>query len=185
VEQSHCDSATILPVLASLMDDGPVPPIIFVGHSRPRVVCSRQSEAWTVMVKEEPRINVLPRRWLDLRGIKVRETWRAALRAVIGTIVFRPGISQVSDWHDNCILGGELMGWDIQAEIVWKLRSVYDGAEVVDVLRQLYEEGFVRRKSKESRRMWMYELGLVPVMEKEDREVYWFLGDRRWYQVNG
>jgi oxalate---CoA ligase len=76
--------------------DSPIPPITFVGHSRPRVVCSHQSEAWTVTVNEEPRINVLPRRWLDLRGIKVRETWRAALRAVIGTMVFRPGIPQVS-----------------------------------------------------------------------------------------
>lgn len=76
--------------------DSPVSLIILVGHSGLHVVRSRYSEAWMVTVNEEPRINVLPRRWLDIRGIKVQETWRAALRAVLGTIVFRPGISQVS-----------------------------------------------------------------------------------------
>jgi oxalate---CoA ligase len=77
--------------------DSPVSLITLVGHSGLRVVCSRHSEAWVVTVNEEPRINILPRRWLDIRGIKVQETWRAALRAVLGTIVFRPGISQVRD----------------------------------------------------------------------------------------
>jgi oxalate---CoA ligase len=74
------------------------------------------------------------------------------------------------------------MGWDMQAEIVWRLRSVYDSAEVIDVLRELHEEGFVKRRVKENRRI--DELGLVSVMERDDKEVYWFLGERRWYQVN-
>ena len=76
------------------MDD-PTPLVVLVGHSRPLVVGARQSAAWTVTVSEEPRMNVLPRRWLDVRGAKVRETWRAAMRAVIGILVFRPGVSQV------------------------------------------------------------------------------------------
>lgn len=90
-------SETVLSVIASLMDN-PIPLIVLVGHSRPLVVSARWSDTWTVTISEVPRINVLPRRWLDLRGAKVQETWRAALRAVIGTIVFRPGISQVSDY---------------------------------------------------------------------------------------
>lgn len=69
----------------------------------------------------------------------------------------------------------------MQAEILWRLRSVYDCAEVIDVLRQLCEEGFVRRKVRESR--GICELGLVPVIENEDKEVFWFLADRRWYQL--
>jgi hypothetical protein len=85
-----------LSALASLMDST-VPLVGFVGHSRPLVVSARHSAPWTVTISEEPRINVLPRRWLDVRGAKIREVWRAALRAVIGTVVFRPGISQVSD----------------------------------------------------------------------------------------
>jgi len=89
------ETETVLSVLTSLMDN-PIPLIVLVGHSRPLIVSARQSDAWTVAVREEPRTNVLPRRWLDVRGVKMREMWRAALRAVIGTIVFRPGISQVS-----------------------------------------------------------------------------------------
>ena len=85
---------TVLSALASLMDN-PIPLVVLVGHSRPLIVGARQLVAWTVTVSEEPRINVLPRRWLDVRGVKVRETWRAAMRAIIGILVFRPGISQV------------------------------------------------------------------------------------------
>jgi transcription factor C subunit 3 len=88
---------TALAALASLMDN-PIPLVVLVGHTRPLVVSARQSVGWTVTVSEEPRINVLPRRWLDLRGVKMREMWRAATRAVIGVLVFRPGISQVRDW---------------------------------------------------------------------------------------
>ncbi len=90
---------TTLSALASLMDS-PIPLVVLVGHSRTLVVSARQSVAWTVTVSEEPRVNVLPRRWLDVSGVKVRETWRAAIRAVIGVLVFRPGISQVRDWQD-------------------------------------------------------------------------------------
>ena len=89
------DSAeTALSALGSLTDN-PIPLVVLVGHYRPLVVSARHSVAWTVTVSEEPRINVLPRRWLDVRGAKVRETWRAAMRAVLGILVFRPGISQV------------------------------------------------------------------------------------------
>ena len=93
MEQDDLDC--VVSVLESLMDNT-IPLIVRVGHVRSRIVCSSQSAPWTVMVNEEPRINELPRRWLNLSGEKVREMWRAALRAVIGTIVFRPGISQVS-----------------------------------------------------------------------------------------
>jgi hypothetical protein len=91
------DLECVVSVLESLMDNT-IPLIVRVGHVQPRIVCSSQSAPWTVMVNnsEEPRINVLPRRWLNSTGEKVREMWRAALRAVIGTVVFRPGISQVS-----------------------------------------------------------------------------------------
>ncbi|KAF8506874.1 hypothetical protein F5888DRAFT_45373 [Russula emetica] len=154
------NAETALAALASLMDN-PIPLVVPVGHSQPLVVDARQAVAWTVTVSEEPRINVFPRRWLDVKGGKVRETWRAAMRAVTGILVFRPGISQ--------------------AELVWRLRSVYDRAEVVDVLRQLSEDGFVRGRLRSNKQIG--ELGLVAVREEEEREEYWFLGDQRWYQT--
>jgi hypothetical protein len=67
----------------------------------------------------------------------------------------------------------------MQAEIVWRLRSVYDGAEVIDVLRHLYEDGFLRRRVGTNERI--REVGLVPVEEKHEKETFWFVGDRRWY----
>src|SRR5712691_12408921 len=87
---------TVLSTLSSLMNST-IPLVVLVGHSRALAVSARHSDAWTVAVSEEPRMNVLPRRWFDTTGVKLRDTWRAALRAVIGTIVFRPGISQVSN----------------------------------------------------------------------------------------
>jgi hypothetical protein len=81
--------------------NNPIPLVVLVGHSRALIVSARHSGAWTVTVSEDPRMNVLPRRWLDMTGVKLRDTWRAALRAVIGTVVFRPGISQVRDQQDT------------------------------------------------------------------------------------
>jgi hypothetical protein len=42
---------------------------------------------------------VKPRRWIDVNGSQVPEIWEAGLRAVIGTIVSKPAISQVR--HQN------------------------------------------------------------------------------------
>ncbi len=64
---------------------------------------------------------------------------------------------------------------------MWRLRSVYDRAEVVEVLRQLSEDGFIRRRLSWNKQI--SELGLVAVREEEEREEYWFLGDQRWYQT--
>ena len=158
-----------------------IPLVVLAGHSRSVVVCARQSVAWTVTVSDEPRINVLPRRWLDLRGVKMRETWRAAMRAVIGVLVFRPGISQVRDWLvDGCRTEAEFQ--EQKAELVWRLRSVYDRAEVIEVVRHLSETGFLGQRSSPEKHI--DELGLIVVREEEEREKYWFLGEQRhWYQA--
>ena len=75
------------------------PPIIlWVGYSAPVIVSSQYARAWTVEIGGEPNTKtlVLPRRWLDIHGGKIRGTWDAALRAVVGIVIFHPGISQVS-----------------------------------------------------------------------------------------
>jgi len=58
---------------------------------------------------------------------------------------------------------------------------VYDRVEVTEVLRQLYETGFVQRRVGTNR--VIFDLGLVTLKEEEEKEVYWFLGDRRWYRA--
>lgn len=39
---------------------------------------------------------VFPRRWVDLSGDLVSSTWKAAMRAVVGQLLFRPTINHVS-----------------------------------------------------------------------------------------
>lgn len=71
------------------------PLLVETGYSSIVLVSSMFLQPWTVIVSEDPRTRVFPRRWLDVVGAKVQDFWEAALRAVIGVIVFRPGVSQV------------------------------------------------------------------------------------------
>lgn len=41
-------------------------------------------------------IKFFPRRWIDITGRNVKEVWNAALRSVIGLVLQRPSLSQVS-----------------------------------------------------------------------------------------
>ena len=54
----------------------------------------------------ERKSMVFPRRWLDIYGRKLDEMWEAALRAVVGQILLRPGISQVR----TSVLGDSMIG---------------------------------------------------------------------------
>ena len=40
---------------------------------------------------------VKPRRWIDIDGSQVSEVWEAGLRAFVGMIASRPGITQVCE----------------------------------------------------------------------------------------
>lgn len=55
---------------------------------------------WTVTIVDgdQPKAMVLPRRWLDIHGMRINDVWEAALRAVVGIILLRPGVSQVSSF---------------------------------------------------------------------------------------
>ncbi|KAI0067924.1 hypothetical protein BV25DRAFT_1819394 [Artomyces pyxidatus] len=151
------DGASVAAVVDQLMDS--TPPLVFcAGYSSLVLVSAYYADAWTVTVCETPCARILPRRWLDISGLKVPEIWEAALRAVIGAVVYRPGIAQ--------------------SEIRWRLRSVYDRQEVADLLRYLHEEGFIKKRVGHAVCM----SGMMALSEEEERQTYWFLGDRRWYQ---
>ena len=47
------------------------------------------------VVATKPLLTIFPRRWLDVNGRQIPELWEAACRAVIGIVVFRPGVNQV------------------------------------------------------------------------------------------
>jgi hypothetical protein len=53
----------------------------------------------------------------------------------------------------------------------------------MEVLRQLYEDGFIRRRLGTNKRVCELGLTVVREEEEEERDEYWFLGDQRWYQA--
>ena len=72
-----------------------VPLLFWAGYSTLVLVSSAYLKHWTALVSENPPTRIFPRRWLDISGLKIVDFWEAAMRAVMGVIVFRPGISQV------------------------------------------------------------------------------------------
>ncbi|THH21010.1 hypothetical protein EW146_g465 [Bondarzewia mesenterica] len=145
----------LLSVMEQLMDIT-VPLIVCAGYSTLVIVSSLYARTWTVSVSEENPARVFPRRWLDISGHKMADIWDAAQRAVMGLIVYRPGISQ--------------------AEIRWRLRSVYDRQEISEILRYLLEDGLAKRRFSEHSKI--SDSGIIPPDEEEEKQTFWFLGDR-------
>lgn len=147
------------------------PPIVFwTGFTPPVVVASDHCKPWAVTVLDEPYSLVLPRRWLDVHGLKVEEFWTAALRAVVGMIFLHPGIRQ--------------------GELRWRLKSVYDRREVLEAVTFLEQDGMIEaRLCEDERAGTLGRLRSVPgwavvLDEEEEQRIFWFMSkDRHWYRV--
>jgi hypothetical protein len=127
---------------ATLLDgamDAEAPPVLRVGYTVRTLVAAAHVSAWTVVVREEPLTRTLPRRWRDIHGMRLPRTWTAARRAVVGLAVLHPGISQVSRLLARP--SSPLLDDPRQAELRWRLRAVYDGQEVDELVRTLHREG--------------------------------------------
>ncbi|KAJ7169467.1 hypothetical protein C8R46DRAFT_1088869 [Mycena filopes] len=127
-----------------------VPPIFWAGYSSLVLVASSHLRAWTVEISTEPLTRIFPRRWIDMTGAKVIDLWEAATRAVMGVLLFHPGVTQ--------------------AQLRWRLRSVYDRQEVNEVLKYLQDAGFLVVRG-----------GTLPA--EDETGVFLFVGARHWYQV--
>jgi hypothetical protein len=77
------------------MAESPVPLLFWTGYTSVVLVSSAYFKKWTVLASDSPVTRVFPRRWLDISGLKIVDLWEAALRAAMGIIIFRPGISHV------------------------------------------------------------------------------------------
>ncbi|KAF9458329.1 hypothetical protein BDZ94DRAFT_1270872 [Collybia nuda] len=144
------------------MTEAPVALLFWAGYSVLVLVSSAYIKNWTVLVSNNPATRVFPRRWYDISGRKVADFWEAALRAVMGVVIFRPGVSHV--------------------ELRWRLRSVYDRQELSDLVCFLQENGFLRGRC--GPRIERNENGYLGVLdEQEEKEVFWFIGEKHWYQV--
>lgn len=88
-----------------------VPLVYWSGYSTPVLVSASFIGHWSVKVSESPVQRVFPRRWLDTEGRKIGEFWEAALKAVLGLVIFRPGISQVCGSHNAFRFSRLMMGF--------------------------------------------------------------------------
>lgn len=84
------------------MTEAPVPLAHWTGYGTVVLVSAGAIRPWTVTVvgydpqNAERTQMIFPRRWLDIYGRKLDDGWEAALRSVLGLVLLRPGISQVS-----------------------------------------------------------------------------------------
>ncbi|EKM60813.1 uncharacterized protein PHACADRAFT_179990 [Phanerochaete carnosa HHB-10118-sp] len=156
------DDRTMLSAHIGRLTGSVVPLAFWSGYREVVLVSSRYWNAWSVVTSEEETkcARVLPRRWLDISGHVISEVWNAARKAIMAIVIFHPGISQ--------------------AEIRWRLRSVYDRQEVNDTLQQLMEEGFTRRDARTS--SILADEGMPSNME--EKSIFWSTsGQKIWYQV--
>jgi len=67
-------------------------------HTAPPVVLEDGRIAGISQESNDDRL-VAPRRWVDIYGRRVEEEWEKAKRNVLGWIVARPGMSEVSSFN--------------------------------------------------------------------------------------
>ena len=78
------------------MVEARIPQVYWTGYESLILVSAHFIAKWGVNVSKDPMSSIFPRRWLDIKGNKVPSFWHAALRSVMGSVIFRPGISQVN-----------------------------------------------------------------------------------------
>ena len=79
-----------------MLTSGDISLAYWTGYTSVVLVAAEHIRPWTVTVLEpNGKKMLLPRRWLDVLGRRIDEMWEAAMRAVIGVVLFRPGVSQV------------------------------------------------------------------------------------------
>ncbi|KAI0724234.1 hypothetical protein C8T65DRAFT_704140 [Cerioporus squamosus] len=174
LETFHIPETTLFSAVQRMVE-APVPLAHWTGYAAVVLVSAKAIRPWTVTVSDaqnpDRKSMIFPRRWLDIYGRKLEDVWEAAMRSVLGLVLLRPGISQAH--------GVDSGHW--QAEIRWRLRSVYDRQEVCEMLQTLHEEGYITPRVDAVHRT--FDGG--PADESEEKFTFWFLasGGRRWYQV--
>jgi len=165
------------------MTEMPTPLLFWAGYSSSVLVSSAYLQAWTVMVSNNPRTRIFPRRWFDLEGKKMSDVWESALKAIVGVVIFRPGVPQVCSLLVMAFI--RFSPYFRQTELRWRLRPVYDRQEVNDGLHYLQQEGVLRRQNTKLCLGEREDIGHVQALDgTEEKNVFWFIGNsRHWYQV--
>ena len=70
----------------------------------------------------------------------------------------------------------------LQAELRWRLRSVYDRQEINEILRYLRVEGHLC-VHQQYMSEWDQVGVTVPLDDQEEKTASWVIGEKAWYQV--
>ncbi len=161
------------------MTDGPLPLLYWMGYSSPLVLVSAAHiRPWTVTLPSELQYSIFPRRWIDISGAKLMEVWGAAVRAVIGTIVLRPGISQVRSQPTSPHYISH-PSFSTKSELRWRLKTTYDRQEVYDILQYLLYDGYIRTSVD-----GMDAQIVTALDDSEESELFYVVNNsKKWYQV--
>jgi len=111
----------------------------WVGYESPTLVSASHIHKWGIVLSNRL---VLPRRWIDLLGNIMQDTWEAACRAVVGTVSMRPGITEVRAFGVGF---QSLSNLTLKADLKNRLRPVYDACDIAEVLDHLTEMGVLRK----------------------------------------
>lgn len=93
------------------MHNLPIPLLFWIGYQSDRLISADYLSAWTVAISDDdasPLTRFFPRRWLDIYGRRISDLWDAGLKAVVGMILMRPGVSQVGVYFRSSGLGHSL-----------------------------------------------------------------------------
>jgi oxalate---CoA ligase len=91
--KSLCTKFTLTVSTIRSLTESKYPLAFWVGYTEARLVCTTQIQSWAVVLSDRL---ILPLRWIDMQGNEIKDVWEAACRAVIGLVMMRPGISEVS-----------------------------------------------------------------------------------------
>ncbi|KAG9314611.1 hypothetical protein JVU11DRAFT_5415 [Chiua virens] len=140
------------------------PPILYWAYfNTPTLVAGDYCGAWSVVVSDDPLTLISPRRWLDLRGYRLDGAWETALQAVVGVVFQHPGISQI--------------------ELRWRLRTVYDRQEIIDILSSLQEDSVLECRTDPRVESIQCLPGWLKTVDNEET-IFWFIAkNHRWYQI--
>lgn len=97
-------SPTAIAAAIDHLTNATIPLAFWSGYTKIVLVSSEFLKAWTapVLLSEGALTQVFPRRWLDINGRELADVLESAHRAVMGVILFKPGITEVSTLvHNN------------------------------------------------------------------------------------
>ncbi|QRV85442.1 B-block-binding subunit of tfiiic protein [Ceratobasidium sp. AG-Ba] len=139
------------------------PPLVYAGgYDQARVVHASALRDWTMTAIQSPAADneteykvVFPRLWITIHGDLLEDTWMSVTRAVAGSLMFRPGISEYA--------------------LRKRYHGVFDRQELNDILKYLLF-------TKKLQRITNFNLPVGMLDSEMEKTTYWVLADgNAWF----